>query len=114
MQRATYAEFEEEIVIGKSDDFASDTWEDVESVTKFELAEKAIVMCHRCWLERHIEFSRFLSKKISAWTEEPAMYALSIKKAIQTVNYYRFDDTVLKTNIKLIRNALLEAVKGDK
>jgi len=30
------------------------------------------------------------------------------------VNYYEFDDGGLKADIKAIRNALVEAVKGDK
>ena len=107
-------EFEEEVVVGKSDDYASNTWEEVEEVTKFEIAEEAVVMCHKCWLKRQEEFSEFLSKKLVTWTTEPAMYTPAIKKAIQTVNYYEFDDVTLKANIKAIRKALVEAVKGDK
>tara|TARA_Y100000817_G_C16540894_1_gene404424 strand:+ start:141 stop:566 length:426 start_codon:yes stop_codon:yes gene_type:complete len=114
LERAKYAEFEEEIVVGKSDDFASNTWEEVEEITKFQMVESAVVICHKCWVKRQDEFNEFLGKKLLTWTAEPAMYAPAIKKAIQTVNYYEFDDPELKSRIKEIRKALVEAVKSDK
>ena len=114
LERAKYVEFEEEVIVGKSDDFASNSWEEVEEITKFEMAEEAVVMCHKCWLKRQEEFSEFLGKKLLTWGSDPAMYVPAIKKAIQTVNYYEFDDVELKSHIKAIRKALVEAVKGDK
>jgi len=62
IEPALYEEFEEEVIIGRSDDFATKKWEDVDTITKAMRVEEAVVMCHSCWLENVAEFNDKIPK----------------------------------------------------
>lgn len=62
IEPALYEEFEEEIIVGRSDTFASKQWEDVDTITRALRVEEAVVMCHNCWKQNIERFNAELPK----------------------------------------------------
>ena len=58
---AEYEPYEEEVVIARSDDFASKEWEEVDTITKYALSQAAVVMCHKCWLSKKDSFETVIN-----------------------------------------------------
>ena len=47
LEAAEWEEYEEEVVVARSDDLASKQWEEVDTITKFGLVKENTVMCHK-------------------------------------------------------------------
>jgi len=108
LEKAKYSEFTSEEIINESDVYSSKQWEEIEEIIKFQLDEDAIVMCHKCWVKKEIEFVNFTNNKFEEWKENPIENAQNIAALVKSMNYYKFvkEETHQKT-----RNQILNLVK---
>jgi hypothetical protein len=111
LRRAGYSEYAAEQVIEESDVYAVKQWEEVEEITKVALTEAAIVMCHRCWIEREEKFSKFIEKNFAGWRDDPINNGANIKASVQSMNYYKFKDRLTQEAIEILIKSLKVAIK---
>jgi len=103
LEPAEYDEYDEEIAVGHSDDFASTEWEEVDTVTKYALAIDATVMCHRCWLKKQNALIRVVETHFNDWCASPGTSIRHIVKSLKVVNYLSLEkempsETITKVN----------------
>ena len=90
LEKAKYSEFTSEEIIDESDAYSSKQWEEIEEIVKFQLEEDAIVMCHKCWVKKEIEFVRFTNNRFEEWKKSPIENAQNIAALVKSMNYYKF------------------------
>jgi len=62
LEPALYEEYEQEVIVAASDEYATNRWEDVDTITKMARVEEAVVMCHACWQEALDHYNSALPK----------------------------------------------------
>jgi hypothetical protein len=114
LEPAEYEEYMQQVVTNRSDEFSAKKWEDFEEELRSEIAIEPIVMCHSCWSEKQEGFRNKISTKYDSWNENPIANAAFIRKSMETIKYYDFDDVkIIDMLTKLVRR-LKEAALGDR
>ena len=115
LEPAEYEEYMQEVIVGSSDQYQSRKgWEDFEEQLRSEIVVDALVMCHGCWSEKQTTFSTKIQKGSPKWMEDPVLNAAAIRKSMETLKYYDFDDSqLIDTLTKLVRS-LKEAATNDR
>ncbi len=119
LEPAEYDEYEQEIIVGESDEFASEQWEDIDTITKYSLAKEARVMCHKCWVKECDAFRIKIDNCFEDWVASPLMNIRKIVSAIKEYQYCKFAeaaDSDLKHNMmdlsKLSKETLTRGALG--
>ena len=92
LELAEYEEYMQEVIVDRSDLQARQGWEDVTEEVRSEIVVDALVMCHTCWGDKQIVFRNKIQKHFTKWMESPLANAAVIRKAMETLQYYEFDD----------------------
>lgn len=103
LEPAEYDQYEEEVAVAHSDDYASEAWEEVETITKFSLAIEPKVMCHKCWVKKQTSVVSLIDAHFDNWSASPATSMRHIVKSLKVVNYLSLEkdlptDIVAKIN----------------
>ena len=111
LEIAEWEEYEEEVIVARSDDLASKQWEEVDTITKFDRVKDDVVMCHRCWLEKAESYTRVIDSNYQKWVDGGVTSIRPIMKVLQGVRYLKIERELSKeTNTKL--NTLRSISKG--
>ena len=109
LEPAEYEIYKQEVIVGMSDENASEQWEDVEQVEKYDMVIDPVVMCHKCWLQKQGEFAKLVSKNNPKWSKDVIVNATAIKRAVNTQVYYEFDNQETVSTLKELAKQLKEA-----
>jgi len=90
LEKAKYEEYDSEVVVGRSDDYANTAWEETTEVTKVRKMKEAVVACHTCWLKRHEEIKQMLLKDYQKWEKDPQVYFSKIQMITEICHAYEF------------------------
>jgi|TARA_B100001094_G_scaffold102359_1_gene98500 hypothetical protein len=90
LEKAKYEEYDSEVVVGRSDDYANTAWEETTEVTKVRKMKEAVVACHTCWLKRHEEIKQILLKDYQKWEKDPQVYFSKIQMITEICHAYEF------------------------
>jgi len=107
LEPALWESYEEEVIVGRSDDFAAKQWEDVDYITRHDRVEEATVMCHSCWLEVLAHYN----KTLPTTSFDGAGRIMRMTKLIRLIQYYELEDH-LDEEAKKSLNGLRSEVKG--
>lgn len=111
LEAAEWEEYEEEVVVARSDDFASTAWEEVDTITKFDLVKENKVMCHRCWVDKAKSYARVIDSNYDNWVSGGVGAIRPVMKILQGVRYLGIERELPKEiNTKL--NTLRSISKG--
>tara|TARA_B100000900_G_scaffold398083_1_gene399099 strand:+ start:433 stop:879 length:447 start_codon:yes stop_codon:yes gene_type:complete len=111
LERAEWEEYEEEVIVARSDDLASKQWEEVDTITKFDRVKDDTVMCHRCWVEKAESYARVIDSNFDEWVSGGLKSIRPIMKILQGVRYLDIESELSNdTNTKL--NTLRSISKG--
>ena len=111
LERAEWEEYEEEVVVARSDDLASKQWEEVDTITKFDRVKDDTVMCHRCWVEKAESYATVIDSNFDKWVSGGVTSIRPIMKILQGVRYLDIERELSNdTNTKL--NTLRSMTKG--
>lgn len=105
LEPALYEEYEQEVIVGASDTFSSNQWEDVDTVIKSEIVQDSIVMCHSCWTSALDHYNSELPKM----KFEGAGRYQRLANVLRNVRYYNLDTHLndkAKDSIRELRNSL--------
>ena len=111
LEPALYEEYVTQQIIDQSDEYASKQWEDVEDIVKVALAEKPIVLCHKCWVKKQNAFDQLISQKYEAWLADPLMHVITIQRILKTYQYYKFE--IHGDKVQTLLLTLKRGVKGE-
>ena len=90
LEKAKYEEYDSEVVVGRSDDYANTAWEETTEVTRVRKMKEAVVACHTCWLKRHEEIKQMLLKDYQKWEKDPQVYFSKIQMITEICHAYEF------------------------
>lgn len=90
LEKAKYEEYDSEVVVGRSDDYANTAWEETTEVTRVRKMKEAVVACHTCWLTRHEEIKQMLLKDYQKWEKDPQRYFSKIQMITEICHAYEF------------------------
>ena len=90
LEKAKYEEYDSEVVVGRSDDYANTAWEETTEVTRVRKMKEAVVACHTCWLKRHEEIKQILLKDYQKWEKDPQLYFSKIQMITEICHAYEF------------------------
>tara|TARA_Y100000592_G_C5357130_1_gene261743 strand:+ start:141 stop:587 length:447 start_codon:yes stop_codon:yes gene_type:complete len=111
LEAAEWEEYEEEVVVARSDDLASKQWEEVDTVTKYALVKENTVMCHKCWLEKAESYATVIDSNFDKWVSGGVTSIRPVMKVLQGVRYLDIESELSNdTNTKL--NTLRSMTKG--
>jgi hypothetical protein len=105
LEPALYGEYEQEIIVGASDTFSNNQWEDVDTIVKSEIVQDSIVMCHSCWTSALDHYNTELPKMKF---EGSGRYK-RLANVLRNVRYYNLDahlNDKAKDSIRELRNSL--------
>jgi hypothetical protein len=111
LEPALYQEYITQQIIDQSDEYASKQWEDVEDVVKVELAEKPIVLCHKCWVKKQNGLDQLISRKYEDWLADPLMHVITIQRILKTYQYYKFE--IHADKIQTLLSTLKRGIRGE-
>jgi hypothetical protein len=100
-----YEEYEQEIVVGASDTFSSNQWEDVDTVIRSEIVQDSIVMCHSCWTSA----LEYYNTELPKMKFEGSGRYKRLANVLHNVRYYNLDahlNNTAKDSIRELRNSL--------
>ena len=109
LEPAEYEIYKSEVILGSSDVYASEGWEEVEEVDKYEMVIEATVMCHKCWCIKQDKFAERIKAKYELWMDKTVFHAAEIKKAVNTQIAYDFEDDKTILALKNLAKQLKEA-----
>ena len=109
LEPAEYEIYKGEVILGSSDVYASEGWEEVEEVDKYEMVVEPKVICHRCWLVRQEKFAKLVKSRYDLWMDKTVLHAAEIKKAVNTQIAYDFEDDKTILALKNLARQLKEA-----
>ena len=109
LEPAEYEIYKGEVIMGSSDMYASEGWEEVEEVDKYEMVIEATVMCHKCWCIKQDKFAQRIKAKYELWMDKTVLHAAEIKKAVNTQIAYDFEDDKTILALKNLAKQLKEA-----
>lgn len=92
LEPAEYEIYKGEAILGSSDMYASEGWEEVEEVDKYEMVIEPTVICHKCWLIKQGKFAQRIKSRYDTWMDKTVLHAAEIKKAVNTQIAYDFED----------------------
>jgi len=92
LQKALYENYVTEVVTARSDEFASNRWEETEEITKARKVKEAVVVCHICWLKRREEIQELLEKEYPKWEKSPVNHTGRIQIVAELCDSYQFDE----------------------
>ena len=111
LEVAEWEEYEEEVVIDRSDDLASKQWEELDTITKFELVKDNRVICHKCWLVKSKSYTTVIDSNYDKWVAGGITSIRPVMKVLQSVRYLGIEKELSnETNTKL--NTLRSISKG--
>tara|TARA_B100000287_G_scaffold319331_1_gene303158 strand:+ start:49 stop:495 length:447 start_codon:yes stop_codon:yes gene_type:complete len=111
LEVAEWEEYEEEVVVARSDDFASTAWEEVDTITKFDLVKENKVMCHKCWVKKAESYATVIESNYDKWVAGGITSIRPVMKVLQGVRYLGIERELPKEiNTKL--NTLRSISKG--
>jgi len=87
LEVAEWEEYEEEVVIARSDDFASKEWEEVDTITKFDLVKENKVICHKCWISKAESYATVIDSNYDKWVSGGITSIRPVMKVLQGVRY---------------------------
>ena len=90
LEKAKYEEYDSEVVVGRSDDYANTAWEETTEVTRVRKMKEAVVACHTCWLTRHEEIKQMLLNDYQKWENDPQRYFSKIQMITEICHAYDF------------------------
>jgi hypothetical protein len=90
LEKAKYEEYDSEVVVGRSDDYANTAWEETTEVTRVRKMKEAVVACHTCWLKRHEEIKQMLLNDYQKWENDPQRYFSKIQMITEICHAYEF------------------------
>jgi|TARA_B100001094_G_scaffold1487_1_gene1311 hypothetical protein len=90
LEKAKYEEYNSEVVVGRSDDYANTAWEETQEVTKIRKVTEAVVACHSCWSKRHKEVKEMMLKDYQKWEASPQTYFSKIQMITEICRAYDF------------------------
>jgi hypothetical protein len=90
LEKAKYEEYDSEVVVGRSDDYANTAWEETTEVTRVRKMKEAVVACHTCWLKRHEEIKQMLLNDYQKWENDPQRYFSKIQMITEICHAYDF------------------------
>jgi hypothetical protein len=108
LEKARYSEFTSEEIMDESDTYSTKQWEEIEEITKFQLDEDAIVMCHKCWVKKETQFINFIDNRFNEWKGDPIENAQNIAALVKSMNYYKF---IAEVPHKKTREQIFDLVK---
>lgn len=109
LEPAEYEIYRQEVIVGQSDEFAADQWEDVEEVEKYEMVIEPVVMCHRCWTDLQEKFVKRVNKNYQKWLDGVIEHQVAIRKTINTQVYYDFKNEEATSKLKNLAKKLKES-----
>ena len=113
LEPAEYDIYVEEVIVGSSDAYAAQGWEDVDEVEKYEQVLEPVVMCHACWKSMEESFCSMIQSNYEAWMGDILGKSSAIKKAVNTQIYYSFEDPKTIAALKNLAQELKEvATRG--
>ena len=111
LEVAEWEEYEEEVIVARSDDLASKQWEEVDTITKFDLVKENRVMCHKCWLSKAESYGRVIDSNYDNWVASGIGSIRPVMKVLQGVRYLGLEKELsIDVNTKL--NTLRSISKG--
>ena len=111
LERAEWEEYEEEVVVARSDDLASKQWEEVDTITKFDRVKDDTVMCHKCWLGKVESYATVIDSNYDEWVSNGVSSIRPVMKVLQGVRYLDIEKELpIEINTKL--NTLRSITKG--
>ena len=111
LEEAEWEEYEEEVIVGRSDDMAGKQWEEVDTITKFDRVKDDTVMCHKCWTDKARSYTRVIDSNYDNWVASGIGSIRPIMKVLQGVRYLDIEKELSNdTNTKL--NTLRSISKG--
>ena len=111
LEEAEWEEYEEEVIVGRSDDMAGKQWEEVDTITKFDRVKDDTVMCHKCWMNKVESYTRVIDSNYQKWVDGGVTSIRPIMKILQGVRYLDIEKELSNdTNTKL--NSLRSISKG--
>jgi len=119
LEAAEYESYEGEIVIDRSDDFASKEWEEVDTVTKYALTDSAVVICHKCWSKKTVVFQKIIDDNFTKWEIGGMSSIRPIMKVLKSIRYLQIEfelDAPTRSKIRELRvmsKSLLTTTTGD-
>ena len=105
LEPALYEEYEQEVIVGASDVYSSNQWEEVDTIIKAERVEEAVVMCHRCWTEALSHYNAGLPKM----TFSGAGRFKRLANILHNVRYYQLESNLndeAKSSLLSLRSSL--------
>ena len=109
LEPAEYEIYKGEVIMGSSDVYASEGWEEVEEVDKYEMVIEPTVICHKCWSIKQDKFAQLIKSKYELWMDKTVLHAAEIKKAVNTQIAYDFEDDKTILALKNLAKQLKEA-----
>ena len=111
LEVAEWEEYEQEVVVARSDDLASKHWEEVDTITKFDLVKENRVMCHKCWIVKSQSYSTVINSNYDKWVAGGITSIRPVMKVLQAVRYLGIEKELsIDVNTKL--NTLRSISKG--
>jgi len=111
LEPAEWSEYEQEVVVDQSDDFASEDWEEVETVTKFALVTDNKVMCHKCWVTKLESYAKVIDSNYNKWLSGGASSIRPVMKVLHGVRYLDLEKA-LPTDINSKLNTLRTTISN--
>ena len=91
LEPAEYDSYEAEVILNRSDDFATKEWEEVDTVTKYALSQSAVVMCHKCWSKKIATFEKIINANHDKWIEGGVKSIRPVMQILKSLRYLQFD-----------------------
>ena len=88
---AEYESYETEVVIARSDDFASKDWEEVDTITKYALSQEAVVICHKCWIKKKDSFERVIDANFNTWKNGGMTAVRPVMRVLKNLRYLQIE-----------------------
>lgn len=83
---------EQEVVVNESDDYATDQWEETETVVKWVRTVEPEVMCHKCWISTLDKMQKKLHQSKEAWETDIESNKLEIQKYLKEYKLYGYKE----------------------
>jgi len=81
---------------------------DAIDVEEYEMVTEPVVLCHKCWVDKQAKFARLIETNYQLWMDETILHVASVKKAVNTLIAYEFDDPKTIAALKNLATKLKE------
>ena len=111
LEVAEWEEYEEEVVVARSDALANKQWEELDMITKFDLIKENRVMCHKCWVKKGQSYTTIIDSNYDKWVAGGITSIRPVMKVLQGVRYLGIEKA-LSNEINAKLNTLRSMSKG--